>query len=224
MLGKYMNTTVRLSCLVLLMLSSHRCAAADEDFDDSLKAFLHDNFDGKRCGMVIGIVDQHEAKVFGAGTLDNGTAEEVNGDTVFEIGSITKTFTTLLLQDAIHRCEMGLDDPVETYLPKGVTMPTRNGKSITLLHLATHTSGLPRNPQNLTATRAENPFADYTVDKLYDFLSEHALRRDPGAAFEYSNAGMALLGQALVATAGKDYESLVVQRICRPLGMDSTGI
>jgi CubicO group peptidase (beta-lactamase class C family) len=89
-------------------------------------------------GIVVGIVDEHGSSVVSCGKLDNDNDKEVNGDTLFEIGSVTKTFTGLLLQDMIERGEMKLDDPVAKYLPKLVKMPTRNGKEITLLQLATH--------------------------------------------------------------------------------------
>jgi len=148
----------------------------------------------------------------------------VNGDTLFEIGSITKTFTALLLQDRVERGEMSLDDPVAKYLPNSVTMPTRGGKQITLLQLATHTSGLPRDPDNLKPRNWANGYADYTVEQLYAFLSNHTLVRDPGAGYEYSNLGAGLLGYVLAHTAGTSYESLVLDRICGPLEMESTRI
>ena len=113
---------------------------------------------------------------------------------------------------------------VAKYLPKSVKMPTRNGKEITLLQLATHTSGLPDGPDNLDPKRADNPYADYTVEKMYAFVSGYKLTRDPGTKYEYSTVGMALLGQAIALKAGTNYESLVVDRICRPLKMDSTRI
>ena len=177
-----------------------------------------------RRGIVVGIVDEHGSSIVSCGKMDNGTDQEVNGDTLFEIGSITKTFTALLLQDMIERGEMKLDDPVAKYLPKSVKMPTRNGKEITLLHLATHTSGLPDGPDNLDPKRADNPYADFTVEKMYAFLSGYKLTSDPGAKYEYSTVGMGLLGQAIALKAGTNYESLVVDRICRPLKMDSTRI
>ena len=89
----------------------------------------------------------------------------------------------------VERGEMKLDDPVAKYLPKSVKMPTHNGKEITLLQLATHTSGLPHMPDNLDPKRADNPYADYTVEKLYAFLSGYKLTRDPGAKYEYSEPG-----------------------------------
>src|SRR5262245_62495811 len=103
--------------------------------------------------------------VISCGKLDNGTDQEVNGDTLFDIASITKPFTGLLLQDMIERAEMTLNDPVQKYLPASVRMPTYRGKEITLLHLATHTSGLPHIADNLKPQRADQPFADYTVEE-----------------------------------------------------------
>lgn len=207
----------------LLLISVRFSTAAEANYDDSIKAFLHENFDGKNYGMVIGIVDEHGSQIYSAGKLDNGTDQEVNGDTLFEIGSMTKTFTALLLQDMVARGEMKLDDPVAKYLPDMVKIPTRNGKEITLANLAAQDSGLPREPDNLSSIKPpENPYVDYSVEKLYAFLSGHVLQQDPGTEFGYSNPGMALLGHAITRTANKDFEALVVLRICKPLGMSST--
>lgn len=172
--------------------------------------------------MVIGVIDEHGSQVFAAGKLDNGTDQEVNGDTLFEIGSITKTFTVLLLEDMVNRSEMKLDDPVEKYLPESVKVPSRGGKKITLLNLAAQDSGLPFDGTNMTKRDPSNIFADYTVDNLYTFLSGYTLTQDPGAEFRYSNAGIALLGNAIERKTGRDFESLVRERICAPLHMDST--
>ena len=191
--------------------------------DTAIKAFLHDNFDGKSYGMVIGLVDEHKSRIFGAGKLDNGTDQEVNGDTVFGIGSVTKTFTTLLLQEMVERGEMKLNDPVAKYLPASVKMPALGGAQITLLQLATHTSGLPAKPDN-AMTRDSDPYVDYTDEKLYSFLSGYALTNEPGTAYQYSDLGIGLLAQAIALKAGTNYESLVMDWICRPLHMDSTRI
>jgi len=156
-------------------LATQFLAAAQNGFTDAeaeaIQAFLRENFDNTNAGMVIGLVDERGSRVLAAGKLDNGTSQEVNGDTVFEIGSVTKTFTTLLLQDMVERDEVKLDDPVAEYLPESVKVPARDGKQITLLNLAIHTAGLPRDPSNLTLTRGlpENAFADYNVEKLYAF-------------------------------------------------------
>jgi D-alanyl-D-alanine-carboxypeptidase/D-alanyl-D-alanine-endopeptidase len=89
----------------------------------------------------------------GSGALDKGDSRPLNGDTIFEIGSLTKVFTSLLLADMAARNEVALSDPIAKYLPSDVKVPMRNGRSITLQDLATHTSGLPRLPTNFSTTR-----------------------------------------------------------------------
>jgi hypothetical protein len=124
----------------------------------------------------------------------------------------------------VENGEVALDDRIATYLPPDVATPERGGKSITLVDLATHTSGLPRLPTNMAPENAENPYADYSADQLYAFLSSYDLPRDIGSQYEYSNYGVGLLGHVLSLAAGEDYEALVRTRIAEPLGMDSTGI
>jgi CubicO group peptidase (beta-lactamase class C family) len=117
-----------------------------------------------------------------------------------------------------------LDDPVAKYLPAEVKLPTHNGKEITLLNLAAQDSGLPFNADNHTGADWAERFATYTVPRMYDFLSRYQLTQAPGEKFQYSNIGMGLLGHVLARNAGSDFESLVKERICRPLDMQSTGI
>jgi CubicO group peptidase (beta-lactamase class C family) len=175
-------------------------------------------------GIVVGILDDKGAKVFAKGVSENGQNAPVNGDTVFEIGSVSKTFTALLLQEMVDAGEVRLDDPISKYLPPSVKTPTRNGRQITLVDLATQTSGLPRMPDNFTPKDNDNPYADYSVEQLYDFLSHCSLKRDIGQEYEYSNLGVGLLGHILALRAGTSYEALVVRRICDPLQMNSTRI
>src|SRR6266404_3145141 len=165
--------TARFLCYLALLFARFPTEAQNYYTDadvDAAKRFLHDSFSPTNVNtcMVIGLVDERGSRVFAGGKLDNGTDQEVNGDTVFEIGSMTKTFTALLLVDMVERGEMKLDDPVAKHLPESVQVPARNGKEITLLDLVTHTAGLPRDPDNLTSTRGlpENPFADYGVERL----------------------------------------------------------
>lgn len=143
---------------------------------------------------------------------------------MFEIGSVTKTFTATLLADMVKRGQVSLDDPISKYLPDTVVVPSRGGKTITLLDLATHRSGLPRMPGNFKPADAGNPCADYTVEKMYEFLSSYSLPRDIGEKHEYSNFAAGLLGNILARKAGKTYEALLVERIFRPLEMKSTAI
>jgi len=217
-----MIPAVRVICFTLL-LSAFPFRASAEDFTNAIHAFLQQRVEVEKrdVGIVVGIVDEHGSSIVSCGKMDNGTDQEVNGDTLFDLASITKTFTALLLQDMVERGEMKLDDPVTKYLPESVKMPTRNGKEITLLQLATHTSGLPLLPDN-TGPKSRLPTADYTFEKLDAFVSGYKLTREPGTKYEYSNPGMALLGQVIALKARTNYESLVVDRICRPLEMDST--
>lgn len=179
--------------------------------------------DGEAPGMVLGVLEPDgSTKVVSYGSAGEAASHELGPGSVFEIGSITKTFTATLLADMVLRGVVSLDDPVSTYLPAEVRVPSRNGREITLLHLATHRSGLPSEPDDMGAAGADGA-RPYTPEQAYAFLSRHQLRRDPGAAYEYSNFGFALLGHALARAAGVGYPELVRSRILEPLGMDDTG-
>jgi len=180
--------------------------------------------DKQAVGIVVGVIRPNSRRVVAHGHLAKGDSRTLDGDTIFEIGSISKVFTSLLLADMVNRKEVTLDDPAAKYLPDNVKMPERNGKSITLLDLSTHTSGLPPLPSNFKPKDLHNPYADYSVDDLYEFLSGYTLPRDPRSEFEYSNLGAGLLGHVLAYRAGMDYESLIGTRITRPLRMPDTGI
>src|SRR6266540_1767120 len=96
-------------------------------------------------------------------------------------------------------------------------IPARNDRQITLLALVTQSSGRPRMPANFTPRDSTNPYADYSVQQMYAFLSGYQLTRDIGATYEYSNLGVGLLGHALALKAGMSYEQLVTRRILAPL-------
>ncbi len=167
-------------------------------------------------GIVVGLIEPAGRRVIASGKLAEGDPRPLDGDTVFEIGSVTKVFTSLLLAEMVNRREVALDDPAAKYLPEDFRMPERSGKVITLLDLSTHSSGLPSLPGNLSP--------GYNLNDLYRFLSGYTLPRDPGSQYEYANLGAALLGHLLASRAGTDYESLVGIRITRPLSMPDTGI
>ena len=194
--------------------------------DAEIRKILVDRIDVQHqsVGIVVGVIGPEGRRVIAYGSLEKGDARPLNGDTVFEIGSATKVFTSLLLADMVQRKQVALDDPVAKYLPPTVKMPERNGRSITLVDLSTHTSGLPRVPGNMNPKDPGNPYMDYSVEQLYQFLSSYQLTRDIGSTYEYSNLGGGLLGHVLARRAGTDYEALVESRICGPLGMKSTAI
>jgi CubicO group peptidase (beta-lactamase class C family)/lysophospholipase L1-like esterase len=174
-------------------------------------------------GIVVGVLDSGAKKIYAVGEMGEGHRAP-DGDTMFEIGSVTKVFTSTALAEMVQRGEVSLDDPISRFLPAGQKTPEWNGRPITLVDLATHTSGLPRLPTNLTFKDPANPYADYTVEQLYSFLGSATLLSEPGARYTYSNLGAGLLGHILGLRAGTDFESLIKARICRPLGMTDTTI
>jgi serine-type D-Ala-D-Ala carboxypeptidase/endopeptidase len=194
--------------------------------NDEIREILVKRIDQQKqaVGIVVGVIEPGGRRVIAYGNLANGDPGRLDGDTIFEIGSITKVFTSLLLADMVNRKEVTLDDPAAKYLPENVGMPERNGKSITLLDLSTHTSGLPSLPGNFQLKDPTNPYGHYGVDDLYEFLSSCTLPRDPGSEFEYSNLGAGLLGHLLAYRAETDYESLIKTRITQPLNMQDTGL
>ena len=174
--------------------------------------------------MVTGVIDEKGRQVVASGKVSLDGTQQPDGDTVFEIGSVTKVFTSLILADMIEKDEVKPDDPVSKFLPATVKVPSRNGREITLLDLSMQVSGLPRLPDNLKPADPANPYADYDASKLYDFLSRYTLTRDPGEKYEYSNLAVGLLGHALALKAGMSYEELLRRRIFDPLGMSGTSI
>jgi CubicO group peptidase (beta-lactamase class C family)/Tfp pilus assembly protein PilF len=191
--------------------------------DATIQRIIDDRVADKRAyGIVVATRDASgKTRLYRAGS-SGIEGQALDGDSVFDTASITKTFTAALLADMVTKGEVKLDDPVAKYLPATVKMPARGGKQITLADLATHSSGLPMLPSDFSK---DNPseWVGYTVERMYRFLSNYTLTRDIGAKFEYSNVGMGLLGHALALRAGKSWEEAVAERILKPLGMADTG-
>lgn len=220
------NKLVLTICVILLggnlgFLSASNSAKVD---NMTMKALLQEYVDANGAvGAAVGLIDQGEIQFFYYGKKTIQDDELISENTIFEIGSITKVFTTLLLMDMVANGDVQLDEPIETYLP-GIKIPEFEGKKITLRHLATHHSGLPSLPDNFKPKNPMNPYEDYTTENLYHFLSHYTLQRAPGEIFEYSNVGMGLLGHILSKKAGVKYEELVRKRICEKIGMKNTTI
>jgi D-alanyl-D-alanine-carboxypeptidase/D-alanyl-D-alanine-endopeptidase len=220
------TATILVLTLGLVALGAPAQATREVPSDAEIRRILIERIDKYRqsVGIVVGVIEPRGRRVVAYGNLASGDPRPLNGDTVFEIGSITKLFTSLLLADMAERNEVALADPVAKYLPATVKVPERRAEQITLEDLATHKSGLPRMPANVDPRDPGNPFAEYSVEQLYGFLSSYQLPRDIGERFEYSNIGGALLGHALAQRAGVNYETLVQNRITQPLGMKSTRV
>ena len=179
--------------------------------------------DGAVVGMVVGIVVGDDVEILTYGETEKGSKTAPTADSLYEIGSISKVFTGVLLADAARRGEVKLDQPLQSYLPDEVKVPVEGDAKITLRHLATHTSGLPRMPENFNPADPANPYADYDRKLLHAFLTSHKLRREPGT-YEYSNYGAGLLGDVLAQNAETTYEELLKKRILDPLKMSSTSV
>lgn len=213
--------------LLLPLLFTCAAAAASAQTTAEMLTVLCERVEVAKANQSIAAAFIHEKGIRFAScgkTAPGPAGKAVDENTVYEIGSVTKVFTGALLAEAVRRGEVRLDDPISKHLPPNVKAPARGGREITLLDLATHTSGLPRLPSNLAPKDIQNPYADYTVEQMYDFLSKYELKRDIGASYEYSNLGTGLLGHILSLRAGMSYEDLVKNRILKPLGMNDTTV
>jgi len=169
--------------------------------------------EGTGAGVAIGVVQRGVRRVFTFGAA--------KPDSIFEIGSISKTFTGLLLARMAAEGKVKFDDPVREMLPDGA-VPKPEGAEITLLDLAIQHSGLPRMPDNFHPADPQNPYADYRPADLYRFLASHGVAKPAAPQFLYSNLGVGLLGQALANRSGKSYAALLQQEIAGPLGLKDT--
>ncbi len=188
-----------------------------------IQRILNEHVDsGRAVGLVVGVIRDGERRFYSAGRLRADQPQPIDEHSVMEIGSISKVFTTLLLAQMDAQGLLRLQDPAQQYLPQALRLPTRNGAPITLEDLATHTSGLPRMPGNFKPVDPHNPYADYTVQNLYDFLKGLGPLQNVDGTARYSNLGMGLLGHILEQRSGLTYEQLLVTRIAKPLGLTHT--
>jgi serine-type D-Ala-D-Ala carboxypeptidase/endopeptidase len=172
-------------------------------------------------GVVVGLYDAGKLEIYGFGAGPGG--KPPTGSTLFEIGSLTKIYTSLLLADAVQRREVELDAPVATLLPPGITVPIRDNQPITLRHLAVHSSGLPRLPPSLaTGSPAPDPYAKYDEDALVRDLLRTQLDSTPGTQITYSNYGAGLLGFALGRRIGGGFAQALATRVLIPLELRDT--
>jgi CubicO group peptidase (beta-lactamase class C family) len=169
-------------------------------------------------GLSIGYI---EGKNYGIVHLGSASRARKKADnlTVYEIGSVSKVFTGLLLADAVVRGEIDLNAAADVANPAGMRLPSRAGQSIKWIDLSTHRAGLPRLPGNLRLTDLKNPYRDYDSKKAAAFLNQYELPRQPGDSQEYSNLGASVLGYLVAQNAGKTYEQLLRERISKPLRM-----
>lgn len=173
-------------------------------------------------GLSIGFIEGKNYGVVHAGAAVDG--EKATSRTIYEIGSITKVFTSLLLADAVTRGDVVLDQSAKVSNRAEIRLPKLDGQSISWLQLSTHRSGLPRLPSNLQPIDLMNPYRNYDAKEAAKFLSSFQLSRAPGATQEYSNFAVSVLGYLVAEKAGQSYEDLLKKRIADPLGMSDCAI
>lgn len=222
-----MKTTLRKALFVtfLLMLFLTSNAAAQKDLaaaKQHIKELIaKDYLLGASAAY---IQSDGDIQYFSLGSIKTKRKKEPTKNTIYEIGSISKTFTSLVLARMVQRGLVSLQMPIGEALPDSLSPPTYNSETITLLNLATHTSGLPSLPTNFNPPDWLNPYADYTVQEMYEFLDSYELKRSSDSLVVYSNLGAGLLGHLLALKADMSYKKLIKKYITEPLKMEDTGI
>ena len=220
--------------IILCIIIFAACKKSDDipdfsNFDEELEYLT-----GKyvKVGAAIGIIDKNqlEHKHF-YGSRSTSYVNPPDEHSIFEIGSITKSFTATLLANMILEEKVSLEDEIRVLLPQGeVTVPSMNNTSINIGHLATHSSGLPRAPQGSSQPLPSlydpyDPYAAYTTSYVYDYLSNYCdLLFEPGTRYSYSNTGFGLIGHILGLIENSSYEELVTEFVFEPLGMNETSL
>lgn len=233
MLRKAMFVLKVFALIVIILFSS---CGRDEIPTEPQPDSLEEEIDGiatqyARVGAMIGVINKQQEKlVFSYGTKSIHSDEAPDANTVFEIGSITKTFTCTLLAD-MYLAGQFSDDTVGHYLPaEEVTMPSRDGVEIRFIHLATHTSGIPRSPRDTDFPFPQgydplDPYAAYTTEHIYNYLTNYCiLEFTPGTWWLYSNTGMGLLGHIVGLVDGTSYETVLEREIFEVLAMDNSSL
>ncbi|MBN2731275.1 MAG: serine hydrolase [Balneolaceae bacterium] len=220
-----LSSVKRFAATTFILLFVITALQAQPDFQ-VVQDQLHDHISEGNIlgGAVAYIYPDGRTRFISRGSLSPERDETVTKNTIFEIGSISKTFTALIMMKMAEEGVFSLDTPIETLLPDSLDIPSYEGEKIRLRHLATHTSGLPRLPTNMSPSDPLNPYADYTTKQMYEFLDGYNLNETPGSNYAYSNLGMGLLGHILELESKKNYEELLQEYITGPLLMDDTGI
>lgn len=207
---------LELSALLLgLSLGAQAAPADDAALADTVARRVH----GDRSGacVAVAVIDQTVSRAVVC--ADPKHPRTIDLDTAFEIGSVSKTFTGVLLAELVAAGTLRLDDPLQRFLPTGVSAPAFEGQAITLRHLLTHTSGLPSFPPGWPVPDPRNPYRAVDEAALFAALGKATLTRAPGSRFEYANFGAMLLSWVVSQAADKSFDALVAERVFRPLGM-----
>ncbi len=204
------TSTLLLTCMQNSLLPAQEPFRYEAQFDALVEPYLkHD----KVAGISVGVISEGRTWTKNYGTLEPDGNVVPSGKTIYEIGSVSKVLTSLLLADAVVQGRIQLDDPIGKHWKELAEGNPDVAESVTYRHLSHHTSGLPVMPSNIVAEDSTNPFADYRRELLDDYMMLVRLPRRPGESYEYSNLAVGLLGDLLSRQAGMSYEELVRERI-----------
>ncbi|MER0440907.1 serine hydrolase [Emticicia sp. W12TSBA100-4] len=178
-------------------------------------------------GICVAFIKDGKTTTYSYGEIKKDDKQLPNADkTFFEIGSISKTFTGILLADEVVKGKMSLDDPINKYLPDSIRKMEFKDVPITLKTLSNHSSGFPRLPMNLykKGDDANNPYQNYDAGRMFSYLKTFKPFREVGVNYEYSNFAVGLLGTIVAQQNQVSYEELLLQKICKPLKLKNTKI
>jgi serine-type D-Ala-D-Ala carboxypeptidase/endopeptidase len=203
--------------------------------DDQVRAILEKRIaDKKAVGIAVALIAPDGSVRFvsagSSGQSAQNARTQIDADTIFEIGSITKTFTGTILAQMVAKGEVALDGKIRQYAPPQYQFrDSRSAGDVTLLQLATHTSGLPRLPMSIAFATAmasdfDNPYKNYPLEAMWKFIADEKIDTMKTYRSEYSNLGVGLLGDLLAHKAGLSYAALVKRQIIEPLGMADTAM
>jgi CubicO group peptidase (beta-lactamase class C family) len=216
---------MRFAAVLLLLPTCMTLAAEPFTHEQQIREYVQPYLDHEVCNALsIGVIHGDRQWIAHFGQLSDEQPESPHDDTMYEIGSVSKVFTGLLLAEAVQAGVVKLDQPIGSMVNQLQQANPAVGESITLLQLATHNSGLPRLPDNLAPANPSNPYADYGRDRLIDFLCRVKPNDQPDTVTAYSNLGVGLLGDLLAAEAAIDYDTLLKEKITKPLNMNDTTV
>jgi len=218
-----MKRILGLLSLITMVMGCMSQPSLDKEVDSLAQSFIK----GKHAvGLSVSVLKDGKTWFYGYGETEKGNGKVPDAATLFEIGSISKTFTATLLGMAVVTGRVRLDDPVNKYLPDSIPLLQYEGRAMMLKDLSNHTSGLPRMPSNFfdPVVDLQDPYRNYSIERLYQFLAHVKLSRKPGSQYEYSNVAVGLLGTILGKIYDQSYEELIRQYICLPLDMHDTRV
>ena len=214
----------KLIAFLVVASTGNLCADSPSKLAEQVDSLVQPYLDAEIVNAIsIGVVQRDKQWTRHYGQLSKGQPQQPDDATIYELGSISKVFTGILLADAVVDGRMKLNQPLGELVPELETNK-QVGEAIQLWHLSTHVSGLPRMPINMRPADIHNPYADYDRSLMLAFLSIVKPIRKPEVKAEYSNLAVGLLGQILAIEAEQSYEELLQQNLTGPLGMTQTSI